>query len=54
MYIIHAGVITKKEYTNMSQQLELHSLFLEQVVCRRGAKQKKGYLFSLGKIAMRL
>ena len=42
MHNIHTNGITKKEYTNMSQQLEIYTLlFHEQVEYGRGYKLEK-------------
>ena len=35
---MHTSGIRKKEYTNMSQQLEFYALFHEQSVCGRDPK----------------
>ena len=35
---IHAGDITRKEYTNISHGTVMHILFHEQAVCGRGRK----------------
>ena len=47
MHNIHAGGITRGEYTNMSLGRIIQTLFYKQTVCGRCTKLKKAYLTSV-------